>query len=128
MAERRQAGAESIALNSGWVSEITPKKPLLHLPLRKIWRYRDLLHLRSGAISFPCTSRPSLGRCGTLCSPLSAQWFTKSSSGTLRPSDEQHPAVPFLHVGNCHLVLFFRLSEQNVQYVLCQLRAFHQSL
>ena len=27
------------------VSEITPKKPLLHLPLREIWRYRDLIAL-----------------------------------------------------------------------------------
>jgi lipopolysaccharide transport system permease protein len=30
---------------SAWVSEITPKKPLLHLPLREIWRYRDLIAL-----------------------------------------------------------------------------------
>ena len=30
---------------STWVSEITPKKPLLHLPLREIWRYRDLIAL-----------------------------------------------------------------------------------
>jgi hypothetical protein len=28
--------------SSSWVSEITPKRPLPHLPLREIWR--DLLH------------------------------------------------------------------------------------
>ena len=28
-----------------WVSEITPEKPLLHLPLGEIWHYRDLILL-----------------------------------------------------------------------------------
>ena len=28
-----------------WISEITPQKPLLHLPLAEIWRYRDLIFL-----------------------------------------------------------------------------------
>ena len=28
-----------------WISEITPKKPLLHVPIREIWRYRDLIVL-----------------------------------------------------------------------------------
>jgi lipopolysaccharide transport system permease protein len=30
---------------SSWISEITSKKPLLHLPLAEIWRYRDLIFL-----------------------------------------------------------------------------------
>ncbi len=28
-----------------WISEITTQKPLLHLPLAEIWRYRDLIFL-----------------------------------------------------------------------------------
>jgi hypothetical protein len=36
---------EALSSKSTWVSEITPKKPLLHLPLREIWRYRDLIAL-----------------------------------------------------------------------------------
>ena len=34
---------EVTSSGAGWVSVITPKKPLLHLPLREIWRYRDLI-------------------------------------------------------------------------------------
>jgi lipopolysaccharide transport system permease protein len=30
---------------AAWISEITPEKPLLHLPLGEIWRYRDLILL-----------------------------------------------------------------------------------
>jgi lipopolysaccharide transport system permease protein len=40
-----EAPAKPIPSSSGWVSEITPKKPLLHLPLREIWCYRDLIAL-----------------------------------------------------------------------------------
>ena len=36
---------EVTSSGAGWVSVITPKKPLLHLPLREIWRYRDLITL-----------------------------------------------------------------------------------
>jgi lipopolysaccharide transport system permease protein len=36
---------EAQANSSAWVSEVTPKKPLLHLPLLEIWRYRDLIAL-----------------------------------------------------------------------------------
>ena len=36
---------EVASSGAGWVSVITPKKPLLHLPLREIWRYRDLITL-----------------------------------------------------------------------------------
>ena len=32
-------------VQADWISEITPKKPLLHLPLAEIWRYRDLIFL-----------------------------------------------------------------------------------
>ena len=41
MTEVNEAQADS----SAWVSEVTPKKPLLHLPLLEIWRYRDLIAL-----------------------------------------------------------------------------------
>ena len=40
-----ELGDEAIPSGSAWVSVITPKKPLLHLPLREIWRYRDLITL-----------------------------------------------------------------------------------
>jgi lipopolysaccharide transport system permease protein len=36
---------ETISPSATWVSVITPRKPLLHLPLRDIWRYRDLITL-----------------------------------------------------------------------------------
>lgn len=36
---------EAQANSSAWVSEVTPKKPLLHLPLLEIWQYRDLIAL-----------------------------------------------------------------------------------
>jgi homopolymeric O-antigen transport system permease protein len=36
---------EVTSSGAGWVSVITPRKPLLHLPLREIWRYRDLITL-----------------------------------------------------------------------------------
>jgi lipopolysaccharide transport system permease protein len=40
-----QPSGEAVPAPSSWVSEITPKKPLLHLPLAEIWRYRDLIFL-----------------------------------------------------------------------------------
>jgi lipopolysaccharide transport system permease protein len=33
------------AAQAAFISEITPEKPLLHLPLAEIWRYRDLILL-----------------------------------------------------------------------------------
>ena len=45
MAKTDEIPDEVTSSGSGWVSVITPKKPLLHLPLREIWRYRDLITL-----------------------------------------------------------------------------------
>jgi lipopolysaccharide transport system permease protein len=36
---------QRIPTQADWISEITPQKPLLHLPLAEIWRYRDLIVL-----------------------------------------------------------------------------------
>ena len=40
-----QAPQRPASVESSWESEITPEKPLLHLPLGEIWRYRDLILL-----------------------------------------------------------------------------------
>ena len=45
MTQTEEVSKEAPSSLSKWVSEITPKKPLLHLPLREIWRYRDLIAL-----------------------------------------------------------------------------------
>ena len=45
MPETDELTKETPTPNASWVSEITPKKPLLHLPFREIWRYRDLIAL-----------------------------------------------------------------------------------
>jgi lipopolysaccharide transport system permease protein len=45
MSNTNEVRDEAISPASGWVSVITPRKPLLHLPLREIWRYRDLITL-----------------------------------------------------------------------------------
>ena len=45
MPETDEPTKETPSPNASWVSEITPKKPLLHLPFREIWRYRDLIAL-----------------------------------------------------------------------------------
>jgi lipopolysaccharide transport system permease protein len=45
MSKTDEISDEVTPSGSSWVSVITPKKPLLHLPLREIWRYRDLITL-----------------------------------------------------------------------------------
>ena len=45
MSQTESIPDEVTSSGAGWVSVITPKKPLLHLPLREIWRYRDLITL-----------------------------------------------------------------------------------
>ena len=45
MAQTDELSNEAPSASSAWVSEITPKKPLLHIPLQEIWRYRDLIVL-----------------------------------------------------------------------------------
>jgi lipopolysaccharide transport system permease protein len=36
---------EATSSGATWVSEITPRKPLIHLPAGEIWRHRDLIAL-----------------------------------------------------------------------------------
>ena len=45
MSQTDEIPDEVTSSGAGWVSVVTPKKPLLHLPLREIWRYRDLITL-----------------------------------------------------------------------------------
>ena len=45
MAERDRTCEDTVPSESSWSSVITPQKPLLHLPLAEIWRYRDLIVL-----------------------------------------------------------------------------------
>ena len=101
---------EVTSSGAGWVSVITPKKPLLHLPLREIWRYRDLITLMIWRDFISLHKQTVFGPLWYFVQPLVS---TSRVPGGFRKnranSHEQHPAIPFLYVGNCHLVLFLCL-------------------
>ena len=116
-------------VRADWISEITPEKPLLHLPLAEIWRYRDLIFLTVWRDFISVHKQTIFGPLWYFAQPLVSTVVYQIVFGKIAQlPDQQHSAVPLLHVGNCHLVLFFRVSQPHFYDFLVQRGALHQSV
>ena len=101
---------EAISPGSAWVSVITPKKPLLHVPLKEIWRYRDLITLMVWRDFISLHKQTIFGPLWYFVQPLVSTVVFQIVFGKIaRIPTNNIPPFLFLHVGNCHLVLFLCL-------------------
>ena len=120
---------EVTSSGAGWVSVITPKKPLLHLPLREIWRYRDLITLMVWRDFISLHKQTIFGPLWYFVQPLVSTVVFQVVFGKIaRIPTNNIPPFLFYMSGIVIWYYFSACLSRTVQHSRCEFGAVHQSI
>ena len=129
MAKTDEIPDEVTSSGSGWVSVVTPKKPLLHLPLREIWRYRDLITLMVWRDFISLHKQTIFGPLWYFVQPLVSTVVYQIVFGNIaRLPTNNIPPFLFYMSGIVIWYYFSACLSRTATHFRGQLGAFHQSL